>query len=481
MGFLPKISAQKVAEVCWQCYNDGVDAYIETKLTEVDLEPLKIGPLTREILQKQKCFIAGGWFRSPETGRDKDIYFYNVQDLQEVREYLEDLGFESSEIDSGPSNPKNSVAMLSAWDLHFTYDQDDLAGFDLIKITSGQPEEVLRGFDFTVAKKALYYKDDGFYTLEHKSWAEDLASKVIRYENIEKTTQPLSEHPLSHLSRIMKYHNYGFTVAKSDHLRVLEAVCQAEGCSKPLSEFPYVAPLVRDIDRQSHAGLWHSNSSSYSSNIEAMRKVHHDLHLDTDSTNRFDLGVYELSQLFPGIPHFVLNPDPKGFCNPEIVQPATLLSDLTVEDLWTYSVLEDNIDLFTKKGLSALAVLCWTCTLHRSSYTDDTRELLHRIFRAADDSGQLHLLDKFFIELMELPYSLLSLSEWSDFLSGPDFNLTQFLISSIFSLPEAEARGSLNNVLCDLRLRERALREKCDCMDTGDWLSQTRARRSRVL
>lgn len=160
-------------------------------------------------------FIAGGCFKnlfSHEHIKDIDVFFRNNEDFVDANIALgENEDFEEY-YESG-----NVVAYR-----HIKTNKT----VELVRSIYGSPEEVIRQFDFTVAKFA-YYKDlerdsDGnevwiYKAVYHKDFFEHLHLKrLIIDDDIPK--------PMSTFERMLRYRGYGYTPCTETKQKLIKAL-----------------------------------------------------------------------------------------------------------------------------------------------------------------------------------------------------------------------------------------------------------------
>lgn len=179
-------------------------------------------------MEGHKGFIAGGCFKnilSDERVKDIDIFFENDSDFQEAVDLFND---EPHKKDGWKFKYRNKKVCAFQKD-------GDKVWIEFIESEFGTPEEILRSFDFTVAKMAYYKKpvlenkDDevlfstdkiaGYeYTLMfHENFFEHLHMKrLVIDENI--------PFPVSTWERTYRYKGYGYNMCRETKKRLLEAL-----------------------------------------------------------------------------------------------------------------------------------------------------------------------------------------------------------------------------------------------------------------
>lgn len=156
-----------------------------------------------------KGFIAGGCFKNIFTDqkiKDVDIFFERIEDWNEALNYYKS----------------------QTQDFSFVYENDNATGFkhiksnqklEIIKSRFGKPEELIRNFDFTIAKFA-YYKDTSNDDVEYKfiyhpDFFEHLTLKKLVMDES-------SLFPVNTFERSYKYQRYGFGMCRETKQKLLK-------------------------------------------------------------------------------------------------------------------------------------------------------------------------------------------------------------------------------------------------------------------
>jgi hypothetical protein len=156
-----------------------------------------------------KGFIAGGCFKNIFTNqkiKDVDIFFERIEDWNEALNYYKS----------------------QTQDFSFVYENDNATGFkhiksnqklEIIKSRFGKPEELIRNFDFTIAKFA-YYKDTSNDDVEYKfiyhpDFFEHLTLKKLVMDES-------SLFPVNTFERSYKYQRYGFGMCRETKQKLLK-------------------------------------------------------------------------------------------------------------------------------------------------------------------------------------------------------------------------------------------------------------------
>ena len=192
-------------------------------------------------MEGHKGFIAGGCFKnilSGECVKDIDVFFENSDDFKDAVDLF------------GSDN-----YVKEGW--KFRYRNEKVCAFqkdgekvwiEFIKSEFGTPEEILRSFDFTVAKMAYFKKpkynheeDDITFSnkeimgyeyrlLHHENFFEHLHMKrLVIDENI--------PFPVSTWERTYRYKGYGYNMCMETKKKLLEAIQKADIESIDLSMY----------------------------------------------------------------------------------------------------------------------------------------------------------------------------------------------------------------------------------------------------
>lgn len=159
---------------------------------------------------KEYGFIAGGVFKDIFLSRDfRDLDWFFTQE------------FEFSDVLNKINQDPNYLK---------TYENNNAVGFEnnylkvkeeLVKKYFGRPQEILDSFDFSVSKFCLYRENKKLKVMFHKNFFEDLTTRNLRYSSEVK-------NPVLSLYRVMKYSGYGFSLHKSDFLKLMIRVNQMD-------------------------------------------------------------------------------------------------------------------------------------------------------------------------------------------------------------------------------------------------------------
>jgi hypothetical protein len=153
--------------------------------------------------------IAGGFIRAyfaGENAADLDLYFINEDQFNLMHSDLIGDGWE----------------VVAETPRAVTFRKEKKTT-QLIRFCFGPPEEIVKGFDFTVCSAALVLKqedDDLKGTLYlHDDFYEDLAGRVLVYN-------PNAPNPLSSFKRVIKYVKRGYHICDENIIRISEAIAR---------------------------------------------------------------------------------------------------------------------------------------------------------------------------------------------------------------------------------------------------------------
>lgn len=163
-------------------------------------------------MEGHKGFIAGGCFKnilSGEKVKDIDIFFESESDFQEAVDLFND--------------EKHQKEGEKVW-------------VEFIESEFGKPEEILRSFDFTVAKMA-YYKEPKYEEKEDDYFPFSSAS-IVGYEYKLLYHEKFFEHlhmkrlvidenipfPVSTWERSYRYKGYGYNMCRETKKKLLQAL-----------------------------------------------------------------------------------------------------------------------------------------------------------------------------------------------------------------------------------------------------------------
>lgn len=180
-------------------------------------------------MEGHKGFIAGGCFKNilfGERVKDIDIFFESESDFQEAVDLFNDKKHQKE-----------------GW--KFKYKNEKVCAFqkegekvwvEFIESEFGKPEEILRSFDFTVAKMA-YYKEPK-YEEKEDDYFPFSSTDVVGYEYKLLYHEKFFEHlhmkrlvidenipfPVSTWERSYKYKGYGYNMCRETKKKLLQAL-----------------------------------------------------------------------------------------------------------------------------------------------------------------------------------------------------------------------------------------------------------------
>lgn len=180
-------------------------------------------------MEGHKGFIAGGCFKnilSGEKVKDIDVFFESESDFQEAVDLFNDEKHQKE-----------------GW--KFKYRNEKICAFqkegervwvEFIESEFGKPEEILRSFDFTVAKMA-YYKESK-YEEKEDDYFPFSSTDVVGYEYKLLYHEKFFEHlhmkrlvidenipfPVSTWERSYKYKGYGYNMCRETKKKLLQAL-----------------------------------------------------------------------------------------------------------------------------------------------------------------------------------------------------------------------------------------------------------------
>lgn len=180
-------------------------------------------------MEGHKGFIAGGCFKnilSGERVKDIDIFFESESDFQEAVDLFNDEKHQKE-----------------GW--KFKYRNEKVCAFqkegekvwiEFIESEFGKPEEILRSFDFTVAKMA-YYKEPKYEERED-DYSPFSSASIVAYEYKLLYHEKFFEHlhmkrmvidenipfPVSTWERSYRYKGYGYNMCRETKKKLLQAL-----------------------------------------------------------------------------------------------------------------------------------------------------------------------------------------------------------------------------------------------------------------
>lgn len=164
--------------------------------------------------------IAGGCFKEifqEKKPHDADMFFRNAEDFAATVLYFKER---SDEYDVGYENANV---------MSFIHKKTNLR-IECIRKIFGTPEEILRQFDFTIAKFAYEVEaelEDGEDGETEWHWADKILFHQQFFEHLcmkRLVVDDAMPYPLSTFNRTYKYAKYGFFPCRETKLKILRAV-----------------------------------------------------------------------------------------------------------------------------------------------------------------------------------------------------------------------------------------------------------------
>lgn len=165
-----------------------------------------------------KGYIAGGCFKNifnNEKYRDVDVYFETEDDFHEaVKFYRDEIKRDNSRYVNSYQNDK----------VYAVFDKDREVRIELIKSIFGEPEEVIKQFDFTITKFA-YHK----YVNEEdwNDWQMLVTYNEDFFEHLQMKRLVIDDKllfPISSFNRSYKYQSYGYRLCRESKLKLLNSI-----------------------------------------------------------------------------------------------------------------------------------------------------------------------------------------------------------------------------------------------------------------
>lgn len=180
-------------------------------------------------MEGHKGFIAGGCFKnilSGEKVKDIDIFFESESDFQEAVDLFNDEKHQKEGWKFKYRNKKVCAFQK----------EGEKVWIEFIESEFGKPEEILRSFDFTVAKMA-YYKEPKYEEKEDDYFPFSSAS-IVAYEYKLLYHEKFFEHlhmkrlvidenipfPVSTWERSYRYKGYGYNMCRETKKKLLQAL-----------------------------------------------------------------------------------------------------------------------------------------------------------------------------------------------------------------------------------------------------------------
>lgn len=180
-------------------------------------------------MEGHKGFIAGGCFKnilSGEKVKDIDIFFESESDFQEAVDLFNDEKHQKEGWGFKYRNEKVCAFQK----------EGEKVWIEFIESEFGKPEEILRSFDFTVAKMA-YYKEPK-YEEKEDDYFPFSSTDVVGYEYKLLYHEKFFEHlhmkrlvidenipfPVSTWERSYRYKGYGYNMCRETKKKLLQAI-----------------------------------------------------------------------------------------------------------------------------------------------------------------------------------------------------------------------------------------------------------------
>ena len=217
---------------------------------ESALDFMKETAWLKKFLLGHNGYIAGGCFKnifSGEDVKDIDIFFRNKDDFLEAEALFEKRTF------------GGQVTLVYENDNAVAYKMDGIV-VELIKKQFGTPEEMIKNFDFTIAKFAFYHenledliigeqaeseseeengkigyyftedaslvkdseKDKEYFVTYHKDFFKHLTLKRVVVENEDL------DFPLNTFDRILRYKGYGYSPCTGTKIKMAKMINSME-------------------------------------------------------------------------------------------------------------------------------------------------------------------------------------------------------------------------------------------------------------
>lgn len=163
-----------------------------------------------------KGYIAGGCFKNifkREKIKDIDMFFENKEEFEIGKKYFKDLIKEKPEEWDKAYASKNVYAIR---------DKKNKLTIELVKKTTGTPEDVISCFDFTITKFALYKdKENKLRIVYNEKFFEHLLTKKLVIDDD-------ILYPLSTFLRSYKYRDYGYKLCSESNSKLVLEISQTD-------------------------------------------------------------------------------------------------------------------------------------------------------------------------------------------------------------------------------------------------------------
>lgn len=181
----------------------------ESRKLDVDSIPEEI-QLILPLLEAEKSFVAGGYFRSCLEGnkpKDIDIFFYDENSFNEKRIQFT----KSKKYTQIYSTPRSVCFKLN--------DGNGDILIDLVKNQFGGPIPVIDNFDFTVCKCAAYIDGNILHVVNHKLFTQDVDQRILRLDRTHKVN-----NPDKFFNRLIRYTQYGYNMEKEVKAALFDSI-----------------------------------------------------------------------------------------------------------------------------------------------------------------------------------------------------------------------------------------------------------------
>ena len=168
------------------------------------------------LIEFDGAIIAGGCFKNllqQERAKDLDIFFRTVEDFIMAVTKIKNLVNSDSNWQQSYSNDK--VVAFNDVKNNFR--------LELNRSEFGDPEKLLRSFDFTITKFAYYAKENktssgiDFEVMYHKDFFEHLLLKRLVLDD-------KIPFPIATFNRSYRYNSYGYGLCRESKIKLLTAI-----------------------------------------------------------------------------------------------------------------------------------------------------------------------------------------------------------------------------------------------------------------
>lgn len=181
---------------------------------------------------KHKGFIAGGCFKNILQGqkvKDIDVFFENEDDFIDAVDL-----FNSDEYKKEGWKFKYRNEKVCAFQK-----EGESTWIELIESEFGDPEEILRSFDFTVSKMAYFKKE-----VEQEDESTSIEYTIIHhadfFEHLHMKRLVIDENipfPISTWERTYRYCKYGYKMCRETKRKLLESIQKVDLDNEPISMY----------------------------------------------------------------------------------------------------------------------------------------------------------------------------------------------------------------------------------------------------